>query len=248
MKSTIKSIIVDDEIFAIDLLKDSLRDINNQIEIVGCYTTWEAASNGLKQNSCDLLFMDISIHGRNSMGLLQSLPQLNCEIIFVTAYSNFALSAFQFPTSGYILKPINEVELRRALDNALSRISHKSLTPAPSVNPHFQYKIGIPDNKAINYIDMRRIIYLEALNTYTKVVTIDGEFISSYNIGRFRDILPQSIFFPAHRSYIVNLNLVRRYETSGLIITDNDQKIPVSRNHRDELLHLFTRIKAGSGD
>ena len=243
MKNLIKSIIVDDEPHAVDLLKDSLRNINDQIEIIGSYISWEEACIGLKQTTCDLLFMDISIHGRNSMGLLQSLPDLNCEIIFVTAYSNFALPAFRFPTSGYILKPINEVELKHAIDNALTRISHKALSPP--INQHFQYKIGIPDNKAINYIDMRQIIYLEALNAYTKVITLDGELISSYNIGKFKDILPQSIFFLAHRSYLINLNLVRRYETSGFIIMENGKEVPVSKNHRDALLQLISSVKVG---
>ncbi len=236
------SIIVDEESYAIDLLKDALNVVNKEIEVVRCFTTWTKALEGLRSLKSDLIFLDISIQGRNSMDMLKCLPDLQSEIIFVSAYPDYALPAFQFAPSGYLLKPIDDIALANAVDKALTRIKFKrSFT---QVDPQLQNKIGIPDNNAIHYVAMTDIIYLEAFNTYTRVITNKETILSSYNIGKFRDLLPDNVFLALHRSYIVNLNRIRKYDTAGLVMMENGQTIPVSRNCREQLLKLFVRVKS----
>ena len=106
-------------------------------------------------------------------------------------------------------------------------------------------KIGIPDSKSINYLHTRDIIYLEAMNSYTRVVTRDGEITSAYNMGKFRELLPEWTFYQVHRSFIVNLDCIRRYEHIGTIVLENGKELPVAQKNRSALLNLFTRIKTG---
>jgi len=238
-------IIIDDEPKAIELLVDSLSVVRNDLTVTNTYTSWAEALAALRTLSCDILFLDISIQGRNGMDLLSSAPDLQCEIIFVTAYSDYAVNAFKFSATGYILKPINDVELANTVDRAIKRIEEKRR--AQKNNSQLDRRIGIPGNKSISYVSADDIIYLEAQNTYTKVVTRDQEIISAYNIGKFKELLPSDIFYQAHRSYIINLNRVIRYEHAGTAVMDNQHKIPVSAAARTNLLSMFAHIKPPEG-
>jgi len=244
MKNHFSCIIIDDEPQAIELLSESLALINKDIEVSHSCTSWNQAFEALRANHYDLVFLDISIQGRNGMDLLRGLPGFNSELIFVTAYSDHALHAFKFPASGYILKPIDDIDLATTVDRAITRIQHKRLAQKNSPSHALHSRIGIPDNKSINYIPIEDIIYFEAHNTYTSVVTRQHTITSAYNIGKFRDLLEGLPFYQVHRSFIVNLNCVRRYETAGNVVMDNNKEIPVSKTIREAFMKLFVRIKA----
>jgi len=241
MKNHFSCIIIDDEPQAIEMLADSLSIINKNINIIGTHASWSGALEALRSETPDLVFLDISIQGRNGMDLLKSLPEIKSEIIFVTAYSDHALNAFKFPTSGYILKPIDDIELANAVDRALIRIKQKRQADKGS---NISSMIGIPDNKSINYINVNDIIYLEANNSYTTVVTTNNTITSAYNIGKFREMLDVHNFYQVHRSFIINLHHVKRYETSGSVVMDNNKEIPVARTARNEFMQFFVQVKA----
>lgn len=245
MNNTYNCIIIDDEPKAIELLTDSLQIVRNDITILNTYTSWAEALVGIRSQPCDIIFLDISIQGRNGMDLLQSVPDIQSEVIFVTAYSDHALNAFKFSASGYVLKPINDVELATTVDRAIKRIEYKR--QAQKNGAQLDSRIGIPGNKSISYVAVSDIIYLEAQNTYTKVVTKDQEILSAYNIGKFRELLSPNVFYQVHRSFIINLNRIVRYENTGTVVMDNNQKIPVSIAERTKLLSMFTHVKSNEG-
>lgn len=234
-------IIVDDEPQAIELLVENLHNINPNINVVGSFTSWSKALEGLRATPCDILFLDISMQGHNGMDLLRCIPELKCEVIFITAYSDYALDAFKFSTSGYLLKPVSEVELAIAVERAINRCSNKKAVPGEA---DLHYKIGVAANNAINYVDISGILFLEAHNAYTKVCTTQVEMLSSYNLGRFKEMLPSPPFFQVHRSYIVNVNLVKQYKTAGYVLMENDKEIPVAKTFRDRFLNIF-KVVAG---
>lgn len=231
-------IIIDDEVDAIELLAHRLGHLFKNISIIGKYTTWEDGLQGLRENRSDLLFLDISMPGKNGIALLKLVPNLQCEIIFVTAHDDYALDAFTFSATGYILKPIDDEELSaaivKALERATNRRNARQVTPI-SVNE----KIGIPNNHGIDYINVHDIMYMESLNKCTKIVTAKGEYISSTNIGKFQSITSGHPFFQVHRSYIINLNCIARYESSLVVIMTDKKEIPVSRNVKNDFLKLF---------
>lgn len=239
-------IIIDDEQQAIDLLSDSLQQLYSNIKITGTYTQWAKALERLREDDFDILFLDISIQGRNGMNLLKCVPKLQSEVIFVTAYPDYALEAFRFMAGGYIVKPIDEAELANTVDKVIQRIQHKKVSQtAPRPAGDIVNKIGIPSNNAIDYVNISDIIYLQAAQAYTKVVTGHGELTSSYNIGKYKNVLDERIFYQVHRSYLINLNHVVRYETSGSVLMNNGAVIPVAKNFREDFLKLFNRVKYG---
>ena len=239
---TYTCIIVDDEPQAIDLLVEDLANVSPNLEVVSTFTSWSKALEGLRTIPCDILFLDISMQGRSGMDLLRCIPGLKCEVVFITAHSEYALDAFSFSTSGYLLKPVSEVELSATVERAIARCKHKETSDSDAA--FLCQKIGVAANNAINYVPIAEITYLEALNTYTKVCTREGEILSSYNLGRFKEMLPCPPFYQVHRSYIINVNLVKQYKTAGLVLMENNKEIPVTKTFRDRFLNIF-KVVAG---
>ena len=234
-------IIIDDEDFAIGLLTESLKGLYNNIEIAGTYSTWKDGLQALRTKKADIIFMDISMGSKTGFDLLKLVPNTDSEIIFITAYAEYALEAFSHDASGYIVKPIRDKDLTRAVDKAMERISNKKLASSKD-KLIIDGKIGIANNHGIDYLDVSDILYFEAVQGYTKVVMKSSSILSSFRIGKVASILEGKPFYQVHRSYIVNLNCISRYDSSGFIVMTNRDEIPVSKNFRDSFLRFFNTL------
>lgn len=246
---TYKCIIVDDEKDAIELLSSRITQLFDNIEVADTFTYWKNALFALRNNTYHLLFIDISMPEKSGFDLLKLLPDIDAEIIFVTAHDNFALKAFSFSASGYILKPIDDSELSATINTALERINNKLVArrqqaapvASPSSIPVAADKVRIPNNSGIDYVNVNDIIFLESVNKCTMIVTNNAKYTSSANIGTFKYLTDDHSFFQVHRAYIVNLNCVVRYESSGIIVMRDKTEIPIARNIRQDFLQLFEK-------
>lgn len=239
-------VIVDDEPKAIEMLADSITALYQNIEIIRTHSTWKEALDTIRNEDFDLLFMDMSMPQKTGMDILDLVPELNAELIFVTAYSDYAIDAFQYGATGYILKPIKDVALSQAIDTAIKRIEQKRRSAQAQPATHITSKIAIPNSSGIDYVDVHDIVFLEATARYTKLVLKNKEILSSYNIGKFKQLLSKHPFFPIHRSYIVNLDCITQYKSIGTVVMSQGQEIPVAKNTRDEFLNLFMKVTRDS--
>lgn len=240
MTNNFSCIVIDDEQHAVELLTDRLAHLYKNISVIATFNYWEDALAGLRTLRYDLLFLDISMPGKNAIDLLKLLPRQDSEIIFVTAHECFAIEAFAFAASGYILKPVGDAELSAAVNKAMERITDKKLARHLHGNPApLNDKIGISHNHGIDYINIGDIVYLESVNKCTKIATAKSEHLSSQNLGKFLNLTSTHTFFQVHRSYIINLTYVLRYESSGIVIMSNKTEIPVSRNMRNDFLRVL---------
>lgn len=244
MTKSYTCIIIDDEEHAIGLLSHCINELYSNIKIIGCYSTWKDGLEAVRTLHADLIFLDISIGGKNGMDILKLTPAIEGEIIFVTAYTEYAIEAFKYAATGYIIKPVGDEEISNSINKAIERINYKRVAKlhlsTPAQTP--SNKIGIPSGKGISYFSIEDILYLEAVNNYTKVITKQGEILSSYNLGKFRPMFDGLPFYLVHRSFLVNINCVTRYEASGTIIMSNKKEIPVARNSREDFLSFFNSI------
>ena len=241
MKDRISCIIVDDEPKMVGLLERCLKNLYDNIEVVGTYNLWNTALPVLRTEECDLLFLDVSMPGKSGIDLLSLLPGIKAEVIFVTAHAEFALKAFQFSPTGYVLKPIDDKDLSIAVDKAIERIKYKKLAKH-NIQQAAEAKIGIPNSTGIDYLRLDDILYLEATNKCTLVVTKDAQITSSYSLARFKSIVEKHAFFQVHRSYIVNLNCIKRYGSNGSLIMTNGNEIPVAKALKDDFLMNFEKV------
>lgn len=239
MLEQVNCIITDDEPKMVELLADTLGELFPDIDIAGQYTDWKDALKGIRSIQPDIIFMDISMPEKSGLELLQLLPEMDTQVILVTAHTEFAVDAFKFDVCGYVLKPVNDKALAQAVNRAMGRILLSRKARAAEIKDG---RIGIPDDNGIQYVNVNDIMYCETYNRYTKVVTVGGDIISSYNIGKYSDTLTQDFFCQLHRSFIVNINHIKRYDSSGIVTMNNGVEIPVSRNKKEYVLRAFNRI------
>ena len=254
-------IIVDDETNACYNLKDIIENYipESDIQIAGIATTTREAERLVNELKPDAIFLDIEMHEENGFQFLERISPFNFEIIFVTAYDNFAIKALKLNALDYILKPISMSELSAAILKLNAKLKHNRV-----MKPHEEYKdlsAGLKNNKTNNYIKLRtanavdivlfeNILFVKAQGAYSvfyfKAAGVIKEVTTSYTIAEYEELLPPSIFFRVHRSFLVNCNYIHnlRIEANTLKIKDHQYDIPVSRRKMPEFLSFYNKLKS----
>lgn len=243
--TTVKAILIDDEEKALKSLASKLNLFFPNIELVFLEQNPQNAVEIVNNNPPDILFLDVEMPVLSGFDVLAKLNKPNFEIIFITAYSEYAIEAFQHSAIGYVLKPIDNDDLKLAVNNALKNISAKNsilknttLLELLTKNSTAK-KISIPTSKGFSFVSLNTILYFEGYNGYTKIHLINHtEIVSSYNIGKFEKMLNTS-FFKCHKSYIINLEKVTAFENEGYVVLENTSRVPISRTKRKELIALL---------
>lgn len=241
---------MDDEEYPRLLLKELLEESFPEIEIIGEADNADDAYVLIEDEEPDLVFLDIAMPEKTGFDLLQMFDHPEFEVIFVTGYDQYALDAFNHFAIGYLLKPIDSSMLSEAVLNAKKRIeSKKSNANIQELLQHLSNssrktnRIGIPTMEGLEFVEMNEIIRCEGDQKYTKVyLTNRTNILSSYNIGEFRRILEHHNFFQCHKSHLVNLNHVRKYNKEGTLHMSDDSSVPVSKRKKIEFLNQLPRL------
>lgn len=247
----IKAVIIDDEQHSIDTLKWKLKNYCPDVEVLEAFDSPVEGVAYLKNNPPDLLFLDIEMPMLNGFDVLEELGrELSFDIIFTTAYDNFGIQAVKFSALDYLLKPVQNKELKDAIDKHLKKT--KARIPAEQIdvllnNVHAEKKgkvgkIALASKESIEFVDAQEIVCCEANSNYTNVYMSEGrKRVISRTLKEFEDILSTHKFFRPHNSYLINLNRVREFirGDGGFLVMENKMKIPVSKSRREELLDLL---------
>lgn len=239
----IKAIIIDDEKKAVHSLILLLNEYCPEIEIIG---TAHSAADGIKEirlYNPDLVFLDVEMPHASGFDLLESLPERKFDVIFITAYNDFAIRAFKFSAVDYILKPIDIQELIDAVKKVTDKRSKQS-----DVFPDYKIlleniknpvpkKIAVPTGDSLEYIDTHNIISIEADRSYS-VISLVGKktMMVCKNLSDFQNILDERKFFRIHKSHLINLEHVVRLirVDSGYVEMTDGAKITISRRRRED--------------
>lgn len=246
----IRAVLVDDESKALEVLRNKLYTYCPHVEIVGTADSADAAFDLIPTVQPQLVFLDVAMPKENGFDLLRRLPNLNFEIIFVTGFDSYALDAIKFCAIGYVLKPIENEELIGAVGKATRRISEKInqernqqflqnlMHPGQSNN-----RIGIPTESGLEFIPTEEIIRCEGYQKYTKVIANGRkDLLSSYNIGEFRKLLESYGFYAPHKSHLINMSHIERYDKEGTVTMSDASHVPVSRRKKQEFMEQLTRL------
>lgn len=242
---SIRAIIIDDEYLSIEELSFLLSKIN-YIDIIGKADCGIDGLNLIKELDPDLVFVDVSMPDITGIQLSKELNRLNidCMIIFTTAYDQYAIDAFDVNAIDYILKPYEEERVLKAASKAKSIIEGNNLSTkkTPPSNISFNKLPVLKDDKLIlSDIDDILFIYTEDRNIYIK--TNKETYTSNLSLQELEDRLGGKGFFRTHRSYLVNLNKIREvspwFNGSYIAFVEGlSDEIPISRNH----VKLFKQI------
>jgi len=247
-------IIVDDEEFARSSLYFLLQENCEHINIIGIAKSVNDAKVMLANHKVDLIFLDIAMPGENGFELIPTVHASNAQVIFTTAYDQYALKAIKANALEYLLKPIDIDELKLAVKKAQKYISLSkglinkteqlnnlaiSLTDRNDIK-----KLTLPNGQGYTVIDINEIINIEADSNYSIFHLLDKEKITvSKILKEYEEILPEHQFVRIHKSSIINLNYLKEYNSkNGLEVTLSDgQKIAVSRRRTSDFLE---RVKS----
>lgn len=238
-----KVIIVDDESAGRKLIREYLADYPSLI-LVGEANNGVDAIRLINEFKPDLIFLDIQMPGMTGFEVLPHLEEIP-QIIFSTAYDQYALQAFEIHAVDYLLKPYT----RERFQNAILRISQKSENPNSSLAENiimnrqpFPARILVQAGRKLVTIAAADIIRIEAEGDYSRLVTNQGTYLSSYGISKMEAKLDTSTFIRVHRSAIINLHFiesVEKHPNSYDIVLKNGDKVRVSRGYLDNIKDLI---------
>ncbi len=245
----ISAVIIDDEQNNIEGLQNLLQKYCHGIAVTGKAQDANAGYTLIRELNPQLVFLDIELPFGNGFDLLEKLMPVQFEVIFVSAFDQYAIKAFKYAAADYLLKPVGIEELQKAVDRVKKRFNEKVFNDRiESVLSYYRNeianvkKIGLPSVDGIVFEEMENIIRLEAEGNYTSVY-INGkkkELITK-SLKEFEDILPCTTFCRVHHSHIININYVRKYfkGRGGYVELKDGTMVEVSSRKKDEFLDKF---------
>ena len=240
----IRTILVDDEPLALQSLEALLRNYCPNVEVIGSCELMSDAILQINQKKPDLLILDIQLKKGTSFELLKSLTQLDFEIIFITAFSQYAIKAIKFNALDYLLKPLDVDEIKEAIQRVKNRLSKSK--PNNSLKTFLQNneknkaqkRITLPTNDTLEFVEIQDIIRCRADGAYTEFYTRNGKIVVSKNLKMYEDLLSDFGFYRPHQSYLINRVYITKFIKSdgGFIIMSDGEKIPVSKRRRKSFI------------
>ena len=250
-----KAIIVEDEINSLNNLKNLLNQHCEDIEIVGDADSLQAASALMQRldEAPDVAFLDISLPDGVIFDWLNELEGIEFETIFVTAYDNYAVQAFEYSSLGYVLKPIHPDKLKGAVERVTSRKAKFMNERMAVFNDHYNqknafHKMTISALDGIYFISIDDIVRFEAEDNYTHIYMKDGQRITaSKTIKSYEDLLKPFNFYRVHKRHVINLNFVKKFVRGdgGYLIMEDTKQIEVSRRRRPGFMEKIRSLQRG---
>ncbi len=250
----IKSIIVDDEKNGRENLAGILNQFCPEIELLGQADSVDAGILLIKKVVPDLVFLDIEMPKSDGFQLLEYFRDIYFEVIFVTAFDNYAIKAIRFSATDYILKPININELKAAVETVSERIRQKQENRRMkelvyNINQPQNPRIGLPTGDRIEFVEVGKIIRCQGEGNYTHIYFEENKhLLVAKTLVEFEDLLKEYSFLRVHKTHLVNLKHVAAYlkNDGGILQLTNGDAISISRRRKEEVLHqmkMMNKIK-----
>lgn len=251
----VKTLIIDDEANARSAIKNMAQQLNLPVDIIG---EAGSAAEGLEKIISlqpELLFLDIQMPGKSGIELMQEMDRENIQVIFVTAHQGFAIQALKLSAIDYILKPVDPVDLKAAVDRAIqqrNKPAKEQLQLFQQALQHLQQpqqkapqKLALSTSEGILFTDLKDIIWIESLTGYCKFYLVAQKpVVVSKNLKEYEDLLAAHHFFRTHQSSVVNLLHIKKYVRGegGQVWMSDGSEIEVARRRKEELLAKMTAI------
>ena len=257
----LRSLIVDDEVHARENLKYLLQNYCPEIEVVGMAGDEKSARECVDNLAPQVIFLDICMpSGTEGFDFLDSLPEKKFQVVFVTAFKDYAIRALNANAIHYLQKPVDVDDLRIAVKklvstnqlftenqeqllNYIKSLENLSRSMLPSVGVP---RITINHAKGFKIVDPNDFMYLEGEGNYTSIIFVDNtKYVDTKSIGVYEDILDPQHFFRIHKSHIVNILYVKEFlnDNGHFVVMKNDSRLAISRLRVPQFLEFFKRGK-----
>lgn len=230
--STYQCLVIEDEPLAQDILKKYIQD-HPSLELVAICADALQAQQVLAKHMVSVIFLDINLPRLSGIGFLKTLahPPL---VIFTTAYPEFAAEGFELDAIDYLVKPFSFERFLKAVNKVLEKLERKTTekSKAPA-------SIFIKADKKVYKINLDDILYIEALDDYVKLVTVQQSYLVNDTLKSLQEELPATHFMRVHKSYIISKNNIVFFEGNYVRIGEKD--IPIGASYRDE---FYNRLRS----
>jgi len=251
MGNTLKAIIIDDETHSTEMLEWLLQTYNTDVEVLATCHSGEEGLKTLQNHHPDVVFMDIEMPRMNGFDVLDQLQERPFELVFITAYDQFAVRAFRYAALNYLLKPVDPDDLVATINRIREKKTHTG--PAQMeilfqslLNKQNQVeRIALSSGDGLVFVNTADITYCKAESNYTQVVLQNGKKIMvARTLKDLDETLSGKDFFRVHASYLVNINHISKFVRGdgGYIVMPDEAQITISRSKRDEFFQLFARF------
>jgi len=245
----ISAIIIDDEQHGIETLQWQLNKYVLDLEIMATFCSPKSALLYLEKNNIDLVFLDIEMPEMNGFQFLKSCNIINFEVVFTTAYDEFAIKAFNASAIDYLLKPIN----KDLLIAAVAKVSEKKkpailpeqmeiLYGALNAKRPLKERIAVPTQEGLYFVKIKEILYCISDSNYTTIYLVNSEkILVSRTLKEIEVMLMDNQFLRIHHSHLINLQKIERYMRGdgGYVVMDDKKSLSVSRSRKESLLSIF---------
>ncbi|MEL6695209.1 MAG: LytTR family DNA-binding domain-containing protein [Bacteroidota bacterium] len=235
--------IVDDKAINIKLLQDMLGRLFPQLEIVGTAASVKTGLQLIQDKKPDLVFLDIDMGDGYGFDIVQRSEYKGFQVIFVTAFPSYALSAWNYRALHYLVKPVAEEDLIEAVQRYLTRVngegSDKQFFNMPSYGKSSSKRICLPDQERLLFVEVQDIIYCEVSGSYTVFrMPNQNKHVVSKSLNTYEKLLEEDGFFRIHDKYLVNLAHIAAYirGRGGEVVLNTGEQLPVSVRKRDAFL------------
>ncbi len=250
-KKVLRTLIIDDEAHVRESLNDMLKLHCPNVKVVGQAEGVKTGIKAIQTHHPDLVLLDIKMKDGTGFDLLEKMDNIDFKIIFITAFDQYAIKAFKFSALDYLLKPVESIDLKTAIDKA-DKLSQKEVNTQLSTlanNLHTddqsKKKIILKTFDNVHLVKVKDIVYIESDGCYSTIYLISGEkIIVSNTLKNYHEMLGDFGFYRVHKSFLINLEHIHRFEKAegGYVILEGDAKVPVASRKREELMELFEKL------
>lgn len=248
----IRCILIDDESNSLEMMEWLLKTYCPQVTIEAMCTSADKGEEAIYKYRPDVVFLDIEMPHRNGFDMLEQFDRLFFDVVFCTAYDQFAIKAFKYSALNYLLKPVDPEDLKETI----RRIEEKRSVPtreqiemlmqgihqAPKPTTS---RIALTTNDGMIFISTNDILYCQAESNYTSVVLKGGKkIVVSKVLKEIDEALSGPDFFRVHNSFLINLNHISKFVRGdgGYVIMDDGTSVGISRGRRQEFMELFSKF------
>ena len=244
-----KCIAIDDEPLALRQISSYISKIPF-LELVATFRSAVSAKEWFKENSVDLIFVDINMPDMTGVEFVQSLD-VPAMVIFTTAYAEYAIEGFKLSAIDYLLKPFGLKDLSRAAEKAQSlyellQLQEQVKCEEVAINESEEVEsanddgvLSVHADRKTHLVKMSNIVYVESAGEYVRLHLADGtKLVTLFRLKNMEGELHHSQFMRVHRSYIINLSYVAGY-TKGRVFLSNDDYVPIGENYKEQFLRYI---------
>ncbi len=246
----ITAIIIDDEKDAQEVLQLMLLKHCSNIKVLACCSNAAQGIDAIKKCQPNLIFLDVEMPVQNGFDVLNAFAEKNFNVIFTTAYNQFAIKAIKYAAFDYLLKPIDANDLKESINRLQKQPSDNTQQQFQLLMHQIQkanlpQKIALHTTEGLQFVNPNEIIRGESLSNYTKIYLLNGQkILLSKTLKEVEEILEPYNFYRIHNSFVVNLNHITKYiRTDGNYIEMTDgEHISVARNRKEGFIEKFSTL------